>query len=128
MKPNGAAAAIKLIPEFNDHIPFPWITDEDERDEAEYRLFLRRVLPELIRVAKADNWLLRHADAIDLTDIFGVIQRADEGLQLLWTGAAPAQRERLVESLRSWWPRYLELRAQTKRAADALIARQSTHQ
>ena len=127
MKPNGAAA-IKL-PEYNDEISFPWITDEDERDEAEYRLFLRKVLPELIRVAKADNWLLsQKLDASYLPDILAVIQRADEGLQLLWSAAGPAQRERLVQSLAGWWPRYMELRAETKRAADQLIAKRTAQQ
>ena len=127
MKPNGAAAAIKLIPEFNDHIPFPWITDEDERDEAEYRLFLRKVLPELIRVAQADERLL-HSSVVGTWDIFAVIKCCDEGLELLWRAGSVAARERLVESLRSWWPRYLELRAQTKSVADQIIAKRAVHQ
>ena len=118
MKPNGAAVAqIKLVPEFDDNLPFPWLKSEEERDEAEYGIFLRRVLPELLRVAKADNWLLnqiedRKLGADYLPDILAVIQRADEALEPLWRAGTAAARERLVESLRSWWPRYMELRAE----------------
>lgn len=122
MKNGSAAAQIKLV-QFDNDLTFPWITDEDERDEAEYRVFLRKVLPELLRVAKADAWLLSHAGAVDLRDIRAVAQRGEEGLELLWRTAPLAQRERLVESLREWWPRYVELRAETKRKADALIER-----
>lgn len=115
-------AAIKLVVA-DLEIPFGWIADEEERDEAQYRAFLRRVLPALIAVARADVKLLEGRASIN--DICAIIKRADDGLQLVWSAATPAQQQRLAQSLASWWPKYLELRAKTKAVAEDLIARRA---